>query len=139
MVLEASAIAERERWPQLGLSVTRRSLHVLCDRFNDNNIKCLCCFICAQLRTTCSGFEKTDLTEMESDISSKHQEISYVSVPDLDAIGDFFFRYTSLNKKLLNLICTDYTHVPSQTYAEMRKHLGRELPDSPVYVCMYVW
>ena len=29
----AVAIAEREQWPQLGLSVTRRSLNLLCHRF----------------------------------------------------------------------------------------------------------
>ena len=90
VVFEACAIAERERWPQLGLSVTRRSLHMVCNRFNDDNIKCLCCFICAQLRTTCSGFHKTDLSEKETDACSNHQEIRYVSVADLEEIGDRF-------------------------------------------------
>ena len=55
-VHEAMAIAERERWPLRGLSTTRRSLDLLAVRYNDKTIKCLCCFICAQLRTTCSGY-----------------------------------------------------------------------------------
>ena len=52
----AIAVAERERWPRLGLSTTRRALNVLALRYNDDKIQCLACFICAQLRTTCAGY-----------------------------------------------------------------------------------
>ena len=52
----AVALAERERWPCLGLSVTCRSLNLLCKRFNDKTVKCLTCSMCAQLRTTCGRF-----------------------------------------------------------------------------------
>ena len=83
LVMEASAQAERRRWPQLGLSITRRSLHALCKRFNDAETKCLCCFVCAQLRTTCAGYEQIDLDE-EADLpESILKEIYYMSVQDL--------------------------------------------------------
>ena len=90
LVLEASAQAERRRWPQLGLSVTRRSLHALCKRFNNAETKCLCCFVCAQLRTTCAGYEKIDLDE-EADLpESTLREIKYMSVQDLTDLGVCF-------------------------------------------------
>ena len=60
-VYGAVAIAERERWPLLGLSVTRRSLNLLCQRFNDATTQCLACFVCGQLRTTCTGYPEVDL------------------------------------------------------------------------------
>ena len=41
----AMACAERERWPQLGLSTTRRALTHLALRYNDAKIQCLPCFI----------------------------------------------------------------------------------------------
>ena len=41
----AVAVAERERWPRLGLSTTRRSLSLLCSRYNDEKIQWLACFI----------------------------------------------------------------------------------------------
>ena len=55
-IYKAMAIAERERWPLLGLSTTRRALNLLAHRYNDDTIQCLACFICGQLRTTCSGY-----------------------------------------------------------------------------------
>jgi hypothetical protein len=60
-VSQAAAIAERERWPRLGLSTTRRALKSLCCRFNDEKVQCLACFICGNLRTTCEGFPQVDL------------------------------------------------------------------------------
>ena len=63
-VYAAAAIAERERWPQLGLSTTRRSLNLLCERFNDNRTKCLACFFCGQLRATCEGYPYVDLKKL---------------------------------------------------------------------------
>ena len=42
----AMACAERERWPRLGLSTTRRALNQLALRYNDAKIQCLTCFIC---------------------------------------------------------------------------------------------
>ena len=57
----AVAVAERERWPRLGLSTTRRSLSLLCSRYNDEKIQRLACFICGQLRTTCEGYPAVDL------------------------------------------------------------------------------
>ena len=49
-VSRAIAIAERERWPLLGLSTTRRSLNLLALRYNNKTTQCLACFICGQLR-----------------------------------------------------------------------------------------
>ena len=60
-VYGAVAVAERERWPRIGLSTTRRALNVLCRRYNDERIHCLACFVCAQLRTTCCGYVAIDL------------------------------------------------------------------------------
>ena len=57
----ACANAERERWPLLGLSTTRRALNLFCDRYNDDKIKCMPCFICGQLRTTCEGYTSVNL------------------------------------------------------------------------------
>ena len=51
----AMTAIEQKQWPWLGLSVTRRSLTTLCDRYNDRNTKCLVCFCCAQQRTTFAG------------------------------------------------------------------------------------
>ena len=42
----AVALAERERWPRLGLSTTRRALNQLALRYNDEKIQCLTCFVC---------------------------------------------------------------------------------------------
>ena len=67
-VYGAVAIAERERWPRIGLSTTRRALNILCQRYNDENIQCLACFVCGQLRTTCAGYPSVDLnTSVESE------------------------------------------------------------------------
>ena len=60
-VYGAVARAERERWPRLGLSTTRRALNVLCGRYNDEKIQCVAYFICCQLRTTAEGFVAIDL------------------------------------------------------------------------------
>ena len=60
-VYGAIAIAERERWPALGLSTTRRSLNLLAHRYNDRSIRCVSCFICGQLRTTCPGYTAVDI------------------------------------------------------------------------------
>ena len=47
---------ERNKFPNLGLSVTRRVLRTLVQTYNDNNIKCLVCFICGEQRTTGQGY-----------------------------------------------------------------------------------
>ena len=60
-VYGAVAVAERERWPRIGLSTTRRALNVLCRRYNDDRIHCLACFVRDQLRTTCCGYVAIDL------------------------------------------------------------------------------
>eukprot|EP00959_Pyramimonas_sp_CCMP1952_P039768 831858-Pyramimonas_sp.AAC.1 len=60
-VYGAMAVAERGRWPMLGLSTTRRSLNLLALRRNDETTRCLACLICGQLRTTCAGCPPVDL------------------------------------------------------------------------------
>ena len=47
-ISEATAVAEREGWPLLGLSVTRRSLNLTATRYSDEKTQCLTCVICAQ-------------------------------------------------------------------------------------------
>ena len=64
----AVAKAERERWPLLGLSTTRRALNTLCKRYNDKTVLCGACLICGQIRTTCEGYppialESNDVTQ----------------------------------------------------------------------------
>ena len=78
-VYNAAALAERERWPRLGLSNTRRSLNLLCSRFNDATIKCLSCFVCGQLRTTCQGYAAIDLNKPITDETKVSTEIEMVS------------------------------------------------------------
>ena len=97
LVLEAGALAERERWPQLGLSITRRSLNSLCARFNDAATQCLCCFVCGQLRTTCTGYPEINLRQAAAIASNTKQEIHYLTPNDLVDVGArcvFFFFLT---------------------------------------------
>ena len=86
-VYGAATIAEQERWPRLGLSVTRRSLHVLCERFNDSSTQCICCFVCTQLRTTCKGYGTAE------DPTSGNAEIAWFSQQDLDDTGIVCFKF----------------------------------------------
>ena len=82
-VSEAIAVAEREGWPLLGLSVTRRSLNLTAQRYNDEAIQCLTCFICAQQRTTCSGYPVVDLKNDQANQSPPfHTEIRYYTQAD---------------------------------------------------------
>ena len=76
-VYRAMAIAERERWPMLGLSTTRRSLNQLVQRYNDETTECLACFICGQLRTTCAGYPPVVLESSSSSPSPANVEIRY--------------------------------------------------------------
>ena len=75
----AMACAERERWPKLGLSTTRRALNQLGLRYNDSKMKCLSCFICCQLRTTCEGYASVNLDSQNLNESSSNAEIRYRS------------------------------------------------------------
>ena len=61
----------------LGLSTTRRSLNLLALRYNDETTKCLACFICGQLRTTCAGFPPVDLESSSNSLASGNVEVLY--------------------------------------------------------------
>ena len=76
-VYRAIATAERERWPMLGLSTTRRSLNLLALRYNDETIACLACFICGQLRTTCAGYPTENLQSSSIAPTPGHVEIEF--------------------------------------------------------------
>ena len=94
-VYEAIAVAERERWPLLGLSVTRRSLNLLATRYNDEKTQCLTCFICAQQRTTCSGYPVVDLTNDQANLSLPfHTEIGYHTQADFCKVETKASRYS---------------------------------------------
>ena len=82
-VQEAIAVAERERWPRVGLSTTRRALNILALRYNDDTIQCLACFICAQLRTTCEGYPVVDLDADTGGDGFAHKEIRYYTAAEL--------------------------------------------------------
>ena len=56
-VSAAMTYMERQRWPRLGLSVTRRSLRTLAGQYNDRAVKCLVCFVCGEQRVTLAGPE----------------------------------------------------------------------------------
>ena len=73
----ALSVAERERWPLLGLSTTRRSLNLLALRYNDSTTQCLACFICGQLRTTCAGYPPVDLGSGSASPAAGNVEIHY--------------------------------------------------------------
>ena len=85
-VYGAVAIAERERWPRLGLCTTRRSLNALCQRFNDGNIQCVACFICCQLRTTAEGFPSVKLETPATDAAECQHEISMRSCTEFQEL-----------------------------------------------------
>ena len=85
-VSRAVGEAERERWPRLGLSTTRRALNLLCQRYNDERIKCVSCFICGQLRTTCEGYPFVDLTVPADRVGFSKKEIGYNKLENLVAI-----------------------------------------------------
>ena len=85
-VSRAVGEAERERWPLIGLSTTRRALNHLCRRYNDDRIKCLSCFICCQLRTTCEGYAYVDLNADADSVGYSQKEIALKSLGDLQGI-----------------------------------------------------
>ena len=76
-VYGAIGVAERERWPLVGLSTTRRCLNLLALRYNDTTTKCLACFICGQLRTTCGGYPQVDLQSKERCDTPSNEPIGY--------------------------------------------------------------
>ena len=49
----------------MGLSTCRRTLNLLALRYSDDTIKCLACFICGQLRTTCAGYPPVNLNSTD--------------------------------------------------------------------------
>ena len=49
-VHSAAAIAEQEGWPCIGLTTRRRNLTKLAERYNNENIQALVCFVCAQIQ-----------------------------------------------------------------------------------------
>ena len=86
-VYGAVSIAERENWPLIGLSTTRRALNVLCKRYNDIDIQCLACFVCGQLRTTCAGYSSIHLDNpVNSEQDCFNTEIYWKSVQDLQKL-----------------------------------------------------
>ena len=82
----AVSVAERERWPRLGLSVTRRSLNLLCNRYHDESTQCLSCFVCCQLRTTCEGYPVVNLEKSATETPFCKREIEFKSVSAICAI-----------------------------------------------------
>ena len=76
-VYGAIGVAERERWPLVGLSTTRRCLNLLALRYNDTTTECLACFICGQLRATCGGYPQVDLQSKESCDTPSNEPIGY--------------------------------------------------------------
>ena len=82
----AVSVAERERWPRLGLSVTRRSLNLLCHKYNDKCTQCLSCFVCCQLRTTCEGYPVVGLKKPATESHFCKREIEFKSVSAICAI-----------------------------------------------------
>ena len=76
---------ERNKFPSLGLSVTRRVLRTLAQTYSDKNIKCLVCFICGEQRTTGQGLPHPNF-EDPSETPRAQQEIKYVDQRYFDYI-----------------------------------------------------
>ena len=106
----AMAHAERERWPRLGLSTTRRALTQLGLRYNDSNMQCLSCFICGQLRTTCEGYASVNLDSQNLTESSSNAEIRYRSVQSFCNVENKH-PGTLLNNCSYDLWCRRYNSV----------------------------
>ena len=87
-VQQAMALAERERWPRVGLSTTRRALRALAGRYNDKNIQCLVCFICGQQRTTCAGYPVVDLEADAGCGGGRHTEIMYHTLAEVCGVEE---------------------------------------------------
>ena len=88
-IAEAVAIAERENFPKVGLSVTRRVLRHLCHRYCDAKIQAGACFVCAQLRTTVEGYRGVDLESglgVDAVQLRPRVELEWLSAKDLRVI-----------------------------------------------------
>ena len=59
-VYGAVAVKERERWPDAGFAVARRSLRHVAARYNDQTIQCIVCFVCGSQQTTVDNFDSND-------------------------------------------------------------------------------
>ena len=79
----ALAVAERERRPRIGPSITRRALNLIAHQYNDEKIQCLVCFVCAQTRTTCAGYPTVNLKSTKGAANSYHTEINYYKEANL--------------------------------------------------------
>ncbi len=74
----AIAVAEREHWPRLGLSTTRRSLNLVARALTNEKVQCLACFVCGQLRNTIAGLTPFDeRIPLGGARKPRHAEISY--------------------------------------------------------------
>ena len=76
----AMSFLERSQVPATGLCVDRRTLRALCQRYNDQTIRCLVCFVCGQQRTTCHGPEYPNFSAGVQEPWDRHAEIKEVSV-----------------------------------------------------------
>jgi hypothetical protein len=56
-VYGAVAVKERERWPDAGFAVARRSLRHVAARYNDQSIRCIACFVCGSQEITVDDFD----------------------------------------------------------------------------------
>ena len=50
------AVKERQRWPDASLAVARRSLRHLAERYNDEAIQCIVCFVCGSQEVTLDNY-----------------------------------------------------------------------------------
>ena len=82
-VREAIALVERSKFPRIGLSITRRVLGRLCQRYNDVNTKAVACFVCAQIRTSVQGLSGVNLNRPLSQAPRANSEISFYTVDEL--------------------------------------------------------
>ena len=55
-VYGAVAAKERQRWPDASLAVARRSLRHLAERYNDETIQCIVCFVCGSQEVTLDSY-----------------------------------------------------------------------------------
>lgn len=70
---------ERQQWPKLGLSVTRRALRTLAARYNDEVAQCLVCFVCGEQRVTLAGPEHPGYESMSGIVKQRRPIHRYSS------------------------------------------------------------
>ena len=61
--------------PDIGVATDRRTFRHVQEHAGDDRIHSLVCFVCAQIRTTCSGYPRIDLSKPPDAEGAQNREI----------------------------------------------------------------